>query len=242
MINNYENFLKIFNRIKNQGFVKSQFYDSGAAGKTFETLLNKKLDNKQLPDYGDIEIKTVMDNSKYPISLFSCSISKANNNSNDSILYLINNYGYDIDYNYKALRINVKCDSIKYCKNGFGFMIKVSTRLRKIYLFVFHRGKLIDMSLHWNFDELNYIFEKKLKKLICVKYDKMTLGGMKYFSYHDFDYFELQSFAKIIEAIKNNIITISFNLNKKNKSLDYHGINFVIHYNNLKNIYNKRLL
>lgn len=240
MKNSYENFLKIFERIKKQGFVKSQYYDSGAAGKTFETLLNKKLDNKQLPDYEDIEIKTIMDNSKYPISLFSCSISKSNNNAKDSILYLLDNYGYNIVSNYKALRINVKCDKIKYCKNGFGFMIKVSIRLKRIYLFVFYRGKLIDMSLHWNFDELKYIFENKLKKLICIKYDKIALGGIKYFNYHDFDYFELQSFEKVIDAVKTNLITISFNLNKKNDLLDYHGINFVIYYKDLERIYEKR--
>ena len=37
---------KILNDIKNKGFIKQEYLDSGGAGKMLEKLLGKKLDNK----------------------------------------------------------------------------------------------------------------------------------------------------------------------------------------------------
>ena len=55
---------KILNDIKNKGFIKQEYLDSGGAGKMLEKLLGKKLDNKSKPDYKDVELKVSNKNTK----------------------------------------------------------------------------------------------------------------------------------------------------------------------------------
>lgn len=228
-----------FTLIKQRGFVKSLYNDNGAAGKMFETLLNKKLDNKRLPDFKSIEIKTLTNSNKYPITLFSCLPSKEGYLSNEVMEYLLNNYGYDKDKNCKCLMINVKDGKIKYCKNNFGFMIKVSYKWEKIYLCIFHRNKIFDTSIHWNFNEIRNIFNIKLKHLVCVKYMQNITHSDKMFYYYRINCYILKSFDDVISAIKKGIITVSFNLSISNRCVRYHGINFVIYEQDLLSIYNK---
>lgn len=60
----------LFNDIKARRYIESCYYDSGAAGKMFEILINKQLDNKCAADFFEIELKVSSVNSKYPITLF----------------------------------------------------------------------------------------------------------------------------------------------------------------------------
>lgn len=41
----------LFNDIKARRYIESCYYDSGAAGKMFEILINKQLDNKCAADF-----------------------------------------------------------------------------------------------------------------------------------------------------------------------------------------------
>ena len=68
MNDDFIEFKSKFNLIKQRGYIKSLYKDNGGAGKMFETLLNKKLDNKSLPDFKNIEIKTTTGLNKYPIT------------------------------------------------------------------------------------------------------------------------------------------------------------------------------
>lgn len=228
-----------FNLIKQKKYIKSIYKDNGSAGKMFETLLNKKLDNKQLPDFKNIEIKTTAGSDKYPISLFSCCPSKKNYSNNETLLYLINRYGYILHENCKCLMINVQENKIKYCKNGYGFMIKVSYKWKKIYLCIFYNRKIFDTSIYWTFDDIKNIFNKKMRQLACVKYNQKIINSNKYFYYHTLNCYFLKSFDDIIFALKNGIISINFNLLMNNEVFRYHGINFVIYEKDLLSIYNK---
>ena len=228
-----------FTIIKRKGFVKSLYYDSGAAGKMFETLLNKKLDNKCLPDFESIEIKTLSNSNKYPITLFSCLPVKNGYTPGKVIEYLLNNYGYNKDIDCKCLMINVKDGKIKYCKNKFGFMIKVSNKWKKIYICIFYKNKIFDTSIHWNFNEIHNIFNTKLKHLVCVKYIQNITHSDKMFYYYNINCYVLKSFDDVLFAIKKGIITINFNFSISNGIVKYHGINFVIYENDLPFIYKK---
>lgn len=230
---------KKFFSIKRKGFIKSIYNDCGAAGKMFETLINKKLDNKQMPDFGTIEIKTILKSNKFPITLFSCAPSKNDCTQSETVNYLIDNFGYNTNSSCKCLMINVRDGKIKYCKNKFGFMIKVSYKWKRIFLCIFYNNKIYDTSIYWSFEKIEDIFFKKLNRLVCTKYIKNITHSDNLFYYYDINCYSLKSFDEVLEAIKNNIITINLNISINNGILRYHGINFVIYEKDLPIIYNK---
>ena len=235
-------FLDIKNKfisIKEKGYIKSIYDDCGAAGKMFETLINKKLDNKQIPDFGTIEIKTVSISNKFPITLFSCSPARADCTQSEAINYLLNNYGYNINSSCKCLMINIKDGKIKYCKNKFGFMIKVSYKWKRIFLCIFYNNKICDTSIYWKFEKIENIFYNKLNRLVCIKYIKNITHSDNFFYYYDMNCYTLKSFDSVLQAIKNNVITINLNISMNDGILRYHGINFVIDEKDLPIIYNK---
>ena len=60
-----------FKRIKEMGWIEEKRTYKGAAGYTFETLLEKEEDNFPVPDFDDIEIKTINKNTKTNVHLFN---------------------------------------------------------------------------------------------------------------------------------------------------------------------------
>lgn len=231
---------KLFLDIKSMRYIEAQFNDCGAAGKTFEKLINKDLDNKQLADFLGIEIKVSSFINKYPITLFSLFPESYNKTSEESIRCLISNYGYSNNSFIKKLAINVKCNKIKYCKNRFGFMLKISYKWKKIYLCVFHKNKVIDTSFSWSFKKLYIIFEKKLKYLAYVTYFQKRIYSKRYFYYYDMIFYILKSYGSFIKAIEDGIISVSFNISLDYSNiLRYHGVNFVIYYKDFNYIYDK---
>lgn len=78
---------KLFCDIKSRKYIESMYYDSGAAGKMFECLINKKLDNKCTADFMGIELKVSSMNSKFPITLFSSFPKMYNKSFEESIFF-----------------------------------------------------------------------------------------------------------------------------------------------------------
>lgn len=238
-MNNFHEINKRFELIKKRGFIKSNYSDSGGAGKMFETLLGKKLDNKSLPDFENIEIKTTIKCNKYPITLFSCCPIKEKYTTLDTIQYLLYNYGYNKNSICKALMINIKDGKIKYCKNGFGFMIKVSYKWEKVFLLIFYKGKILDKSISWNFSDIKDKVTEKMLNLVYIKYLKNITHSDIYYYYYQMDYYILKTFSKVMDAIKHGIISVSLNISSTSGNLRYHGINFVINEKDLSYIYDK---
>ena len=211
MNDNFKYLKNLFYGIKSRKFIESKYYDSGAAGKMFEILINKQLDNKCAADFFEIELKVSSVNSKYPITLFSSFPKIYNKSFEDSIVYLISNYGYSCDNDVKKLSICVKSNKIKYCKSGYGFMLKVSYKWNKIYLCIFYKNKITCTKFYWSFEQLYKIFENKLKNPYLL-----------------------------IKAIEEGVIVINFNMILYgSNNIRYHGVNFAISYNNFHYIYEK---
>lgn len=55
---------KQFERIRDIGWIKERSKGLGSCGNTFESLLEKMEDDFPVPDYNDIEIKVMNDNTK----------------------------------------------------------------------------------------------------------------------------------------------------------------------------------
>ena len=240
MNDNFNYLEKLFCDIKSRKYIESMYYDSGAAGKMFECLINKKLDNKCIADFKGIELKVSSMNSKFPITLFSSFPKMYNKSFEESISFLISTYGYNCENNIKKLTINIKSNKIKYCKNGFGFMLKVSYKWNKIYLCIFHKNKIIFNKFYWTFEQLYNIFECKLKNLAYITYVQKEINGKKYVYYNNLTFYQLKKSSFLIKAIEKGIISISFNMILYgSQTIRYHGVNFVIHYNDFDSIYDK---
>ena len=64
---------KKFKRIKAMGLIESLREGTTGVGYTFETLLNKREDQKCKPDFGCVELKCKFAYSKSSLTLFSCA-------------------------------------------------------------------------------------------------------------------------------------------------------------------------
>ena len=240
MNDNFKYLKNLFYGIKSRKFIESKYYDSGAAGKMFEILINKQLDNKCSADFFEIELKVSSVNSKYPITLFSSFPKIYNKSFEDSIVYLISNYGYSCDNDVKKLTICVKSNKIKYCKSGYGFMLKVSYKWNKIYLCIFYKNKITCTNFYWSFEQLYKIFENKLKNLAYITYIQKEINGKKYIYYNDLIFYKLKNPYLLIKAIEEGAIVINFNMILYgSNNIRYHGVNFAISYNNFHYIYEK---
>ena len=69
--NNLKELIEKFERIKKLGWVKELRKGFTSIGYTFETLLEKKEDEFPLPDFGEIEIKAMNENTKTNLHLFT---------------------------------------------------------------------------------------------------------------------------------------------------------------------------
>lgn len=240
MNDNFKYLKNLFYDIKSRKFIESIYYDSGAAGKMFEILINKQLDNKCTADFFEIELKVSSVNSKYPITLFSSFPKIYNKSFEDSIVYLISNYGYSCDNEVKKLAICVKSNKIKYCKSGYGFMLKVSYKWNKIYLCIFYKNKITCTKFYWSFEQLYKIFENKLKYLAYITYIQKEINGKKYIYYNNLIFYKLKNPYLLIKAIEEGVIVINFNvILHGSNNIRYHGVNFAISYNNFHYIYEK---
>lgn len=240
---NYFNELQdIFKEIKKKGYisVSCNNNDDGTPGKLFEMLINKKPDNKCKADYKGIEIKVINDKPIYPLTLFSYCPIMYNKTTDDTIKYLLNNYSYSVKNDGKKLVIGLGDGKIKYCKNGFGYMIKVSYNHKKIFLCIFYKKKLIDNSIYWAFDNIKRIIDNKIEKLALITYFSKKMQNQKFYYFSDINFYAIKSYEIFLNAIKTGIIKINFNISMdKIGKINYHGINFAINKNDIDTIYEK---
>lgn len=249
MIKNYnsiEELNKLFLSINKMGFVESKFKGSGAAGKTFETLIGKKGDSKCLPDFKDIEIKTHINNVKYPITLFSCMPEINESNSNHMLISFVKNCGHN-GINNKNIYFNSKIylNDICFSLNHFTKSYIDFKKQEIIIDFVSYDLELIN-KMTWPIRKIEKIIENKIKTLAIITVNRIWTGESIKFRYKNIEFYKYKGNKNFIESLKSRNIYISFNLslqriNEENK-LKYHGISFVINIENINSLYRKILL
>lgn len=244
--NNIEELNKLFLSIKKRGFVESEFKGSGAAGKTFETLIGKKSDSKRLPDFKGIEIKTHIDNVAYPITLFSCLPDMKEINSNDMLINFVKNCGHcginnkNIYFNSK-IYINNICFGLNHFTKSY-----IDFKKQEIVMdFVSYDLELIN-KMTWSIEKIEKIIESKIKTLAIITVNRTWTKESIKFKYKNIDFYEYNGNKSFIESLKSRKLYISFNLSiqkigNKNK-LRYHGISFVINIENIGSLYRKILI
>lgn len=225
-----EEFKVLFEEIKSEGFIKSTRRGPTGIGKTFEDKLDKIEDNKDLPDFGDIEIKAHDAVGNSMVTLFT----KAPTNPKQSNTYLRENYGIlDPEYGVKTLHMTVsanrRTDSEKY---DFNFQIRVDRSEERVVQMIFDKsGIMVDDSVYWTFDSLEAQLTRKLSVLGLVDVDVQKRFDGTYYHYTGVKYIKGLTLENMIRAIEDGAMKIDNRIGayrigiKKGKTHD-HGTGF----------------
>ena len=213
MDKNIELLIKEFKDIANKRWIKSVSKSTGSIGLTFENELNKKPDNKWLPDYKDIEIKCTSKSSCYPIGLFSLAFEGP---TIPEIKRIVEKYGhYDKTYkNQKIIFANINNYKPTIINKKYIFKLDVDSNNKKVYLCVYDlQNKLIERESYINIETIYKHAKAKLKKIAIIYGTSKIKNGIKYFKYNKLSIYKLDNVEKLITAIKNVVINAQLVVN-----------------------------
>lgn len=240
----YLKLYKKFDEIRQRKWIKSMRKGPTGVGYTFESLLGKKEDNKSLPDYDEIEIKTMKYFSKKKIHLFNCS---PESEDEQIILKIVEKLGYpDREYpKYKVFHISINANNPTYL--GYKKLrLIVNYRKKKIELeakTIF--GTKININLFWSFQTMESIIMSKMKKLAIIKACSKKINNEEYYYYTRIDFYEIKKFEEFVKLIEKGIITITFKIGiwkKEERFGQIHdrGTDFSIQEKDIELLYNKK--
>lgn len=240
---NIKQLKKEFKRIKNLEYVKSIRHGNTGVGATFEHLLGKKEDSFEIPDFGQIEIKTKRSYSKALISLFN---AVPTGSSFYEVKRLRDIYGYRDNNDHTLKKLNTIIYSNQLTKVGINyyFKIKVDKPKQKVFLQIYNKQKiLIDENTYWDFDILKEKLYRKLKILALIKAWPNRIGGIEYFKYYKMNIYILKDFKDFINMVENGEIAIELKIGnyydlKKYGNVHSHGITFAIKEEDLPKLFN----
>ncbi len=231
-------------KIKEKGWIKSEIKGTAASGKTFEKALGIEKNNFEIPDYGEIEIKTKTNSKFYTyITLFSATPN--------SYLYEIKrihelySYPYYKDKDLNVFNMSIYSNKKVYGGNNHYFKLHVDYKKEQIVLHVFNNeGKIIDNNCAWSFSMIEEKVNRKLKYLLFVKAERKFEHNEVFFRYTKHQLYILKDFKTFIKAIEEGCIRVSFRINVFKDGYRYgqihdHGTSFDIEEKNLEKIYYK---
>ncbi len=232
-----------FERIYKLGWIKCNSKGTGSAGNTFELLLKKPIENFEIPDFEDIEIKTKKIFCGDYITLFSAT---PDGKYLFEIKRLRNTYGYPHkkEKNIKVLNISVFAKKITTLGSRFLFSLKVEKEQQKIFLCVLNRNnEIIDMNTFWTFELLEEKLYRKLKTLAIVDVLQKKVNGQSFYKYDNITFYKLKNFDEFINLIENGVIRITFKIGtfcsgKRYGEIHDHGTSFDIKEKDLEKLYN----
>lgn len=239
----FKNIVFETDKIIKKGWTKSLYNGTGGLGITFEKLLNIETNKFEIPDYGEIEIKTKLYNRPGYISLF--------NATPDSYLFEIKRiqetYGYPDSRNkkYKVFNISFYANKKIYIGKNLYAMLKIDREKQKIFLLIMDRQyNIIDSDSSWSFELLEEKINRKLKNLFLVFGEKRNVDNVTYYKYLKYECYAFKDFKAFLNSLENGEIRISFKIGvirtgpKQGKICD-HGTSFDIDISKIEKIYNK---
>lgn len=233
-----------FERIKKMGWVKEQRKGFASIGYTFESLLGKEEDDFPMPDYGNIEIKTMNDNAKTNLHLFTLT---PDGDYLFPIKRILDRLGCPLkdatEYKMFYRSFNSKdYTSIGKFKKG---KIFVNYKEEKIDLLVYdEKNKNININVSWSFSWLEQRLLLKLKYLAVVRAASRITNHEGYYYYHKISFFKIKDFKTFLKLIDDGIIAITFKIGvfregKRKGQVYDHGTDFSISIDNLNILYDE---
>lgn len=231
-----------FIEIKNKKWIKEKGSGTNKIGITFEQALGKEIENFPIPDFYNIEIKTMHCNSKHDLHLF-------NLNPDGDFLFPINRILEKLGYvtkNSLGKRILYKTFNAKnysilpFYNKG---KLEVDWENEKIRLIAFNsKNEEIELNISWSFDYLQKSLEQKLRYLAIIRASSRIIENEGYFYYYQINYYQLKDFDTFIRLIDEGIINITFSLGifksgQRTGQTYNHGTNFSLDIKNINMLY-----
>lgn len=233
---------KINETVISDCWIESRAKGNGAVGITLESLLGKKQENYEQPDYFGVELKTKCSKKENYVSLFRAIP--------DSHLFEIQQlpaqYGYPDSQlpQFKIFYLSVY-GSREVFYNNYYFKLEINREQKKIVFYVFDKyHHLMDNTISWTFEILKKKLERKLKYLAFIHAERKFQRNKVLFKYTKATFYELISFEKFLELIRCGIIRITFQIGvyksgKKFGQIYDHGTVFNIHEKNIEKLFKK---
>lgn len=232
-----------FMKIRNKGWIKSIRSGSTGIGATLEHLLGIEENGLEIPDFGEVEIKTKRNYSKSYTTLFNCTPEGPHYHE---IERLKDKYGYpDNDLKqYKVLNNSVFANDKTKVGSNYYFKLNVDRGQKKIFLNIIDiYGNVVENNVYWTFDTLMEKLHRKVKNIAFVDAIRKYIGNDEYFKYYKLTLYFLKDFNIFINLIEQGVIRITFKISifksgKRIGQIHDHGTGFDIKQNDLLKLYN----
>ena len=235
---------KEFERIKQKGYIKGIYNSPSSIGRTFEQELGIIGNNKSLPDYYGIELKTRKSNAKSLINLFNAFPDGREKNE---LLRLRDTYGYPYkkDRKYKCLYIEAYANKVNKCGIKYYFKLDIDTKNERIYLSIYNNNKeLIEKKIFWSFSYLKRKLKNKLSFLTLIHSNNKIINGWGYHEYYDIKFYVLKNFRKFLKLLEDGKIKMYLEINVRQDKVHYgqvhyNGCSFQINESNIEELFYK---
>lgn len=243
MNKHYLQLTNIFTDIKNKGWIQVPTQNKISQGVFFEQLIQKPIENFEIPDFEGIEIKTHLEKSKSYITLFNAS---PEGDSFFEIERICNQYGYphSIFKHVKILQGDVKATKRANIGVHYQFRITVNYKKKKIILYIYDRNnKVVDQKSFWSFSLLEEKLYRKLRYLAVIDAKKKIINNQTYYRYDHITLYQLKSFEQFLKLIEDGTIIITFTVGvflsgKRKGQMHNHGTAFRISKEHLEDLFN----
>lgn len=215
MENNIELLINEFNKIKNVPLNKSLRKGTTGIGYTFEKLLKKREDNKYLPDYKGIEIKTKLGYTKSSLTLFT--LTPKSKNDERSIKYILDNYSYPDKDNLPTFKGDVYHNFNNLIANKYIFKSKINRLEDKLELIILDKEyNVINKDIYWDLNDIKTRLFTKINYLAYVKGYPYKKNNETYYKYTNLYIYKLKTFEDFINLLEKDLIYITFNISMFN--------------------------
>lgn len=233
-----------FEKIKSMGYVKSINKLKNGSGFTLEHYLGSTSGDFCIPDFEDIEIKSIRKYKEAEIGLFS---SAPDGKYASATQWLSQNYGYPIKgfSGQRGLSGNITGNKENKIGLFYYFKLKVDYSMQKIILEIYNKDhKLINNDVYWDFDSIEDKLNRKLSKLAVVESNKKKNGEDYYYHYDNIKLYKSKSFDVFLNLIELGIISLGMKTGvyKSGKYIGKfhdHGCTFRIQKNNLERLFDR---
>ena len=212
MENNINKLKLEFKKAVKMGWIKSDKNNYGTIGETFEKIIGLTPNDFQIPDFGNIEIKTKSRSLFNYITLFNCVPTGPHYHEIEIIKDL---FGYPdtILKDFKVFNGDVFANKLNKIGNSFQFKLNVYRIKKRITLSVYDKqSNKIDESTYWDFDELEEKLNRKLAYLAIVGVKKKIVGNKLIFKYDSLKIYKLKNFKAFIDLIEKGQIKVTFKI------------------------------
>ena len=232
---------KEFKRIKRLGWIKEQRKGVTSVGYTFEKLLKKDEDEFPLPDFGNIEIKTMNTHAKTNLHLFNLSPDGEMFFPIKHVLETIGCPDRD-DKTKKVLYRSFNCQMYTDIIYGRRGILTVNREKERIDLVVCKGDEDIHLNVYWPFEAIEERLNLKLQYLALVRASSRIIDNIGYYYYHTINFYKLKSFDTFIKLIEDGVISITFKIGyyKSGRRIGQiydHGTDFSININDVNLLY-----